>query len=113
MRLQIEHRMDTAKEQMEHHLSDGKDAMSHFYLPPSILAVAALLTSMLPVNIRSVVNLIPDMSLRSVEREARKAVVMEKSTGHLTKHLSEFSAECFETWSLEVVGVKLKVTACF
>ncbi len=38
---------------------------------------------------------------------------MEKSTGHLLKHLSEFSAECFETWSLEVVGVKLKVTACF
>jgi len=54
-------------------------------------------------------NLISDMSLRSVEREARKAVVMEKSTGDLTKHLFEFSTECFEKWAVEVVGVKLKV----
>ena len=83
MRLQIEHRMDAVKDQMEHHLSDGKDAMSHVYLPPSMLDVGALLTSLLPVNIRSMVNLIFDVSLRSVEREARKAVVMEKSTGDL------------------------------
>ncbi len=55
-------------------------------------------------------NLISDMSLRSVEREARKAVVMEKSTGDLTKHLFEFSTECFEKWAVEVVGMKLKVT---
>ncbi len=109
MRLQIEHRMDAVKDQMEHHLSDGKDAMSHVYLPPSMLDVGASLTSLLPVNIRFMVNLIFDMSLRSVEREARKAVVMEKSTGHLTKHLSEFSTECFEKWPVEVVGVKLKV----
>ncbi len=42
MRLQIEHRMDTVKEQMEHHLSAGADSMAHFYTPPSMLGVGMI-----------------------------------------------------------------------
>lgn len=47
---------------MEHHLSCGPDAMSHVYdyLPLSMLDVGAMLTDMLPLNIRSMVNLIYD-----------------------------------------------------
>ena len=54
---------------METQVSQGQDAMAHFYLPPTMLDVGALLTAMLPYNVRSMVNLISDKSLRSVERE--------------------------------------------
>ena len=106
---EIERRMDSVKAQMESHLSEGTDAMSHFYLPPSMLDVGAMLTAILPFNITSMVNLISDNLLRSVEREARTAVVMGKPSGDRTRHLFEFTTECFEKWSVNVVGVKLNV----
>ena len=102
---EIEKRMDSVKAQMESHLSEGTDAMSHFYLTPSMLDVCAMLTAMLPFNVRSMVNLISDKSLRSLEREARKG----KPSGNRTRHLFEFSTECFEKWSVDVVGVKVKI----
>ena len=60
---EIEKRMDSVEAQLESHLSAGTDAISHFYLPPSMLDVGAMLTAMLPVNILSMVNLISDKSL--------------------------------------------------
>jgi len=64
---------------------------------------------MLPMNIRSMVNLISDKILRDVEREARKAVVMQLPSAARTKRLFAYFPECFERWSVDVVGVKLKV----
>ena len=99
---EIEKRLDSVKAQMESHLLEGSHAMSHFYLPPSMLDIHAMLTAMLPFNIRSMVNLISDKSLRSVARETGKG----KPSGDRTRHLFEFSTEGFEKWSVDVVVVK-------
>ncbi|DBA77772.1 TPA: hypothetical protein ACH3X1_009232 [Trebouxia sp. C0004] len=109
MWLQVAKKMEDAKAQMEYHVSVGQDAMAHIYLPPSMLDVGTLLTVMLPINIRPMVNLISVESLRSLEREARKDSVVEMPSGARTKHSFDHSIECFEKWAVDVVGVKIKL----
>ena len=58
---------------------------------------------MLPMNIRSMVNLISDKILRDVEREARKAVVMQlPSAARMIsyRHLACWVVCRNEPWSL-------------
>jgi len=93
---------------MEHHIASNKDSQSHFYLPPTMLDIGGILTAMLALNIRPMVNLISSKILRDIEREGRKPEVVEMPSGARTKHLFEVSIGCFEQWSVAVVGVKLK-----
>ena len=55
---EVDLRLDSVREQMEHHIASDKDSQSHFYIPPTMLDIAGILTAMMALNIRPMVNLI-------------------------------------------------------